>query len=117
MFGKCERFVPCNMSDFSPNFEAIEAEMTKGLDCLIVCNPGNPSGRIWTADEMRRLVGLAEKHHTVIIVDEIYCDMVWVGKHYSPIQDGVSKNVVVCRGWSKCVHPHGMCECADSGVT
>lgn len=91
------------MNDFSPNFTAIEAEMEKGLDCLIVCNPGNPSGRVWTAEEMRKLVSLAEKHHTIIIVDEIYCDMIWHGKHYSPIQDGISKNVVVCRGWSKCV--------------
>lgn len=56
VLGTCDRFVPCNMDDFSPNFDLIEAEMKKGLDCLIVCNPGNPSGRVWTPEEMRRSV-------------------------------------------------------------
>ncbi len=97
--GKCS-FVPCG-ADLGPDWAALETQFGAGLDALIVCNPGNPSGRVWTAAELRRLVQLVTKHDAVLIVDEIYCDMVWAGAHWSPIADGVSAHVVVCRGWAK----------------
>jgi len=96
--------VPSHPDNFSPDWNKIETKLKAGLDTLIFCNPGNPSGRCWKQEEVERLVQLCEQHQTLLIIDEIYCDMVFEGhKHYSPINNpkGLSDYVVVCRGFSK----------------
>lgn len=103
--GKTPRTIASN-PDYSPNWENFEKEIQQGLDAVIVCNPGNPSGRVWREHELRKLVQLAKTHNFVLIMDEIYCDMVWNPdvKFWSPLMDKqnpLSTNVVVCRGWSK----------------
>ncbi|WP_288762776.1 MalY/PatB family protein [uncultured Lacticaseibacillus sp.] len=41
---------------------------------LILCSPHNPVGRIWTADELRRVLSIAEKHDVIVVADEIHQD-------------------------------------------
>ena len=84
---------------FAPDWTTIEATFAgPGLDCVILTNPNNPSGRCWRRDEMLRLVRLCEQHNALLILDEIYCDMVWHGEHFSPLLEPLSRAVVVCRG-------------------
>ena len=103
------RYVPLGSADsgFAPNWEDIENQL-KGsedqakLDILIVCNPSNPTGRVWTKAEMQRLVALTKKHDCVLLLDECYSDMVWEPSvHYSPIEDSLEDHVIVARGFSK----------------
>lgn len=86
---------------FSPNWEAIEEAM-KTIDLILFCNPGNPSGRVWTKDEVDRLLALAKVRNVMVLIDECYADMVWEPNvHYSPVKDSLEDNVVVVRGFSK----------------
>ena len=69
------------------------------LDGFILCNPLNPTGKVWTEEEINEVISIMDGR--LIIFDECYLDMVFTGKHYSPIQNGVSENIVICRGFSK----------------
>jgi len=42
---------------------------------LILCNPHNPGGRVWTADELRRIASICRQHHVTVISDEIHADL------------------------------------------
>jgi aspartate/methionine/tyrosine aminotransferase len=103
VFGTPPMTIPAK-SDLTPDWAGIEKALKGGVDALILTNPNNPSGRVWPKDDIVRLVRLCESTGSVLIVDEIYCDMVWRGQHYSPVQmEPLSENVVVCRGWAKSV--------------
>eukprot|EP01089_Gocevia_fonbrunei_P021277 TRINITY_DN81_c0_g1_i1.p1 TRINITY_DN81_c0_g1~~TRINITY_DN81_c0_g1_i1.p1 ORF type:complete len:386 (-),score=67.54 TRINITY_DN81_c0_g1_i1:17-1174(-) len=101
VFGFPPDAIPTN-PDFSPNWTNIENRLKQGLDGIILCNPGNPTGRVWSATEQDKLVELCTRYDCLLIIDEIYCDMIFNDvPHYSPINKGLSNHVVVCRGFSK----------------
>jgi len=101
VFQKLPEGIPSH-DDWSPDFEAVEKALKGGIEGIIICNPNNPTGRVWRKEEMKKLVELTKQYGAVLIIDEIYCDMVFGGaKHYSPIDDSVEEHVVVCRGFSK----------------
>ena len=52
---------------------------------LIFCNPHNPTGRVWTEEELKKVAELVEKHDKWILSDEIHCDLVRVGNHHIPM--------------------------------
>lgn len=69
---------------------------------IIVCNPGNPSGKVYSKAELERLVEVTGRYNCTLIMDEIYADLVWKGNSfYSPVQTTLHKHVVACRGFSK----------------
>ena len=69
---------------------------------MILCNPHNPVGRIWSREELARIGALCKKHHVTVISDEIHCDLTEPGKSYVPFAS-VDE---VCRDLSiTCVAP------------
>eukprot|EP00005_Dracoamoeba_jomungandri_P000170 CAMPEP_0174253562 /NCGR_PEP_ID=MMETSP0439-20130205/2934_1 /TAXON_ID=0 /ORGANISM="Stereomyxa ramosa, Strain Chinc5" /LENGTH=356 /DNA_ID=CAMNT_0015334661 /DNA_START=6 /DNA_END=1073 /DNA_ORIENTATION=+ len=97
-------YIPMDASEegFEPNFENIENALKGGVRIMIICNPGNPTGLVWTKEQIQRIVALANQYNSALICDECYSDMVWGDNvHYSPIQDTLSDNVFVIRGFSK----------------
>lgn len=55
--------------------------------CKLVfwCNPQNPTGRVWTEEELRRIAQIVEKYNLWIVSDEIHCDLLRVGKQHIPM--------------------------------
>lgn len=55
--------------------------------CKLVfwCNPQNPSGRMWTEEELRRIADIVEKYNLWIVSDEIHCDLIRCGKKHIPM--------------------------------
>lgn len=51
---------------------------------FILCNPQNPTGRVLTEEELRRLGEICLKHHVIVLADEIHQDMVYRGYHHIP---------------------------------
>lgn len=51
----------------------------------IFCNPHNPTGRIWTEEELRRVVEICLENHVLLISDEIHCDLIRTGCVHTPI--------------------------------
>ena len=65
---------------FDMDFEDLEQKFTPKTKLFILCNPHNPGGRVWTKEELQQFASICEKHHVIIISDEIHADMVLPGK-------------------------------------
>ena len=57
-----------------PDFEALET-LAPEADLLLLCNPHNPGGTVFTRDELLRIADIAERHDLVVCSDEIHCDL------------------------------------------
>ena len=62
--------------------EALAADPNNSL--LIFCNPHNPVGRVWTAEEIAKVADICEKHSVFVISDEVHCDHLRAGVHFTP---------------------------------
>ena len=51
---------------------------------FILCNPHNPAGRVWKKEELERMNDICMKHGVKVIADEIHCELVMPGYHYTP---------------------------------
>jgi len=60
-----------------PSVEEIERKITPKTRAILICNPGNPNGVVYTKDEMDMLVSLAKKHNIFLISDEVYREFVY----------------------------------------
>lgn len=52
--------------------------------CLILSNPHNPGGRVWTASELQQLAALCDRYHVLVVSDEIHADMTLYGHRHVP---------------------------------
>lgn len=70
---------------------------------LLLCNPHNPTGRVWTKEELEMVISLCEKYNVKIISDDIHMDIIHAGHKYLPVTS-ISKNienVFICSSASK----------------
>ncbi len=63
-----------------PSIEEFEKKITDKTRAIIICNPGNPTGYLYTKDELQKLAEIALKHDIVIISDEVYREYVYDGE-------------------------------------
>jgi aminotransferase len=96
-------FVPLNPPEFTFDADVLEDAFKQGPKAIIVCNPSNPSGRVFTYDELRIIAGLAKKYDTFIITDEVYEHIVYAPyKHvYMSAMEDISDRVILCNSLSK----------------
>ena len=95
--------VPVNKENFHPNLDAIEAAITDKTKMLVVNSPNNPTGAVYTPEEITQLLEIAKKHDLWLISDEIYARLNWTGwEHLSPASlEGGDERTIVITGWSK----------------
>ena len=97
-------FVKCNIdSDFKMTAAQLEAAITPKTRALIFSSPSNPTGNLYSKEELKSLAKVIEKHPNIIVVsDEIYEHINFVGKHESIAQfPEIKDRVVVVNGVSK----------------
>lgn len=58
------------------DWDALEAAVTPQTRVFLLCNPQNPIGRVFTAEEVTRLARFCQHHHLVLVSDEIHCDLI-----------------------------------------
>lgn len=78
---------------------------------LILCNPHNPVGRVWSKDELSEVAGICERHNLFVITDEIHGDFAFKPHQYIPylaISDTVSQNAAACISPAKTFNIAGM---------
>ena len=76
----------CEGGRFAVDFEDLAAKVAlPGVRLLILCNPHNPTGRVWTEEELRRIGGIAEENGLWLISDEIHCDLLRTGLRHTPM--------------------------------
>lgn len=71
--------------NYSINFEELEEKLADPQTTLmIVCNPHNPVGKIWSKEELAKIGELCKKNHVTVVSDEIHCDLTDPGHDYVP---------------------------------
>ena len=95
--------VPSN-ADYSLDIAAIEAAVTPKTRAIIICTPNNPSGAVYSEENLRALAALAVKYDFFIIADEIYEKLIYDGRrHFSiaAVSQEVWDRTVTINGFSK----------------
>ncbi len=81
------------------NFEQLEAVMADEKNkLLVICNPANPVGRVWTRDELLRVSELSAKYGTVVVSDEIFAEVTFDGHKtvpYASLEPGRANAIVL----------------------
>jgi len=57
------------------DLERMESEVTRNTKLLMICSPQNPSGTVFTRDELSAVADFCERHNLILISDEIHCDL------------------------------------------
>lgn len=71
---------------YTINFELLEKQAAESeTKLLLFCNPHNPSGRLWTREELSRLAQIIKKYQLWVISDEIHCDLLRSGLQHIPL--------------------------------
>ena len=71
-----------------PSIESFEDKISKLTKAIIICNPCNPTGYVYSKDEIIKIAELAKKHDIFIIVDEVYREFIYTDlKHFSILED------------------------------
>ena len=78
LFGGTPIFVPLK-EDFHIDFEAMEKRISKKTKIVFISSPGNPTSRVLREDEIRSLALLAVKKDLLLVVDEVYCKLLYSG--------------------------------------
>lgn len=94
------------------DYEDLERRFADGKNKgMILCSPHNPVGRVWTEDELRRVVEIAEKYDKWIISDEIHSDLTRIGVTHVPltkVAPHYADRIIVCTAPSKTFNLAGM---------
>lgn len=72
-------------SGYTINFEDFENKLRQGVKLFILCSPHNPVGRVWPREDLLRMVDLCDRYDTLILSDEIHCDLIFSGHRHIPI--------------------------------
>lgn len=96
-------YVPLYPPAFSFNADELEAAFKQHPKALILCNPSNPCGKVFTYDELKLIADLAEKYDTFVITDEVYEHIVYEPhKHiYFASLPGMWERTISCSSLSK----------------
>lgn len=89
--------------DFKMTPEQLEAAITPKTKMLILCSPSNPTGSVYSKEELAALADVLRKHPDVfVLADEIYEHINYIGKHHSIAQEpGIKDQVIIANGVSK----------------
>ena len=90
---------------------------------FLLCSPHNPTGRVWTAEELLRLNDICLRHGVKVVSDEIHCELVMPGHQFHPfaaVSEACRRNSVVLNSASKSFNVAGLMTanivCADAEV-
>lgn len=97
---------------FSMDLADLEEKMSDPMASLfILCNPQNPSGNIWTGEELSEIGDLAVKYNVTVISDEIHCDLTDPGFEYIPfasVSENCRKSGITCMAPTKAFNIAGI---------
>lgn len=101
-----------NDSRYTMDFDGLEkAAADPKAKILLLCNPHNPAGRVWTRRELERAGEICQRHNVFVLSDEIHCELTYEGHDYTPfasISEAFRHNSVTCVSPSKAFNIAGL---------
>jgi methionine aminotransferase len=105
------RAVPCRLTfpDYRPDWGEVRARITPHTRMIIINSPHNPSGAVWTAEDMRALEALVRGTGIVIVSDEVYEHIVFDGQRHESVvrYPGLAERSFVVSSFGKTYHVTG----------
>ncbi len=101
--------VPLTPGTFRPDFDRIQAAITPKTRAILINSPHNPSGMVWTREEMLRLQEILDPTNVLLISDEVYEHMVYApNRHWSAAQfEGLAARAFIVSSFGKTYHVTG----------
>ena len=87
------------------DFESLCAD--EKTTVFLLCNPHNPTGRVWTREELQRMADICHKHHVRIVSDEIHCELIMPGHTFVPMGT-VAPDAIILNSPSKSFNIAGL---------
>ena len=86
-----------------PSISAFEEKISSKTKAILICNPGNPTGYLYTKNEIEQLVQLVKKHDLFLVADEVYREFAYDNKqHFSILkEEGLEQHAIVVDSVSK----------------
>ena len=104
IMAECESvFIPLVPPTFDFDPEVLEDAFRQGIKAILICNPSNPSGKVFTYDELKFIADLCIKYDVYAIMDEVYEHIIYPGHHhvYMSSIPGMWERTVSCSSLSK----------------
>jgi len=99
--------VPFKIQDgrYVMDLEGLERTISQDTHSLILCNPQNPTGNVWSKDDLMAVGEICLRRRVVVLADEIHCDFVHAGNKYTPFatlpNEAIVRNSVTFKSASK----------------
>lgn len=94
------------------DFEDFESKIiSEKVKLFLLCNPQNPTGRVWTKEELLRMGEICLRHNVIVLSDEIHCDFTYPGHThtvFASISEEFADNSIICTSPSKTFNLAGM---------
>ncbi|KAB8131820.1 putative C-S lyase [Gracilibacillus oryzae] len=93
------------------DFRDMEEKFKQGVKAFILCNPHNPVGRVWTKDELEKIIALCKKYNVLILADEIHADLVYEPNKHIPIaslDEEILQHSITCMSPTKTFNLAGL---------
>ncbi|WP_159517607.1 MalY/PatB family protein [Sunxiuqinia indica] len=93
------------------DLDDLKQKITANTKMLLLCNPQNPGGMVWTKDELTELATICLENKVLIVSDEIHSDLVFDGHKHIPLptlSDEIANNCIVCMAGSKTFNIAGL---------
>lgn len=96
-------YVPLTPPEFTFDADVLEAAFRQGARIMILCNPSNPCGKVFTRHELEIIADLAKKYDAYVITDEVYEHIIYEpNRHtYLAALPGMRERTIVCNSLSK----------------
>ncbi len=96
-------FSDLKLPDFSIDFDDLEKAFSLGVKAILICNPSNPCGKVFTKEELGAIAELAIKYDTYVIMDEVYEHIIFDGRPmvYMNSLPGMWERTIACSSLSK----------------
>lgn len=100
--GGIPEFVTLEPPQWHIDREVLEPIFQKGLKAVIINTPANPTGKVWTREELSLIAELCDRYNVYVITDEIYEYILYSGEHISMLSlPGMAERTIVVNGFSK----------------
>jgi aspartate/methionine/tyrosine aminotransferase len=85
------------------DIEALKERVSDKTKMIVLCNPNNPSGTVFTKEELKGIADVAIDEDLLILSDEVYCEFVWDGREHTAIASlpGMKERTIISSSFSK----------------
>ena len=96
-------YIPLVPPEYKFNISLVEEGFKNGAKAIIVCNPSNPCGKVFTEEELTAIGKLAVKYDAYVVTDEVYEHLVYAPYHhtYMSALPGMFEHTITCNSLSK----------------